>query len=82
MEENRELTTTQNTGLTTTQSTSNGKRISTGAFAGICAGCGTVGLAIGTAVGWFVRKWHETKGKKEEKKKEPEKNEKTAEEKK
>lgn len=80
MEENRELTTTQNTGLTTTQSASSGKKISTGAFASICAGCGTVGLAIGTAVGWFVRKWHETKGKKEEKK-EPEKKEKKSEEK-
>ena len=72
MENNQELMTTQNTGLTT-QSTNSGKRISTGAFASSCAGCGTVGLAIGTAVGWFVRKWHETKDKNKGKDKETDK---------
>ena len=73
MENNNQELMTQNTTGLTTQNTNSGKRISTGAFASICAGCGTVGLAIGTAVGWFVRKWHETKNK--GKTKEPEKSE-------
>ena len=74
---NQELTTM--TPVTVTTPAANGKRITTGAFAGICAGCTAVGTAIGGVIGWFAhRKWGK---KKEEKEKEPEKKEKEPEKK-
>ena len=73
--ENQELMTTMTNTNVTTPAT-NGKRISTGAFAGICAGCAAVGTAIGGVIGWFShKKWGKKKeeNKKEEKAKDDKK---------